>query len=465
MKILLISPSVAPDVKTPGGLMIPQLSLHILEGLTPTMHEVKILEEEMDDISLEEDCDLVGISCMTSNAPRAYALSREYKKRGKTVVLGGVHPTLLYDEAIQHCDAVVVGEAENVWEKLLDDFQKGVLQKRYHHPATSLDRYIQLKYRKSGKKRLFDVIPIMTTRGCPYRCEFCCVSDLYGSKIRHVPVENIVRDLEDSPNRNYMFLDDNIIGEPRYAKSLFRAIKPFGIKWVGQASVSFVNDTELMRLAAESGCAALFFGVESVSERQLQTMRKSIKQIKNLEEAIKKVKNLGIHFHASLVFGFDNDTKDIFPDTLDFLWRNKIGTASFNILTPYPGTQIYKQFCAEGRLLTTDWKYYDHSTVVFRPRNMSPYELQAGEIEAKRKFSRFGSILRRFPGNLSHPLVYLMMNLGIRKNVVVDTLRLPSLVSELFKNGRQEGEIACLSSATAIEDSKLADASPVSCAK
>jgi radical SAM superfamily enzyme YgiQ (UPF0313 family) len=451
MKILLISPSVAPEVKTPGGLMIPQLSLHILEGLTPPAHEVKILEEEMDNIYLEEECDLVGISCMTSNAPRAYALAQEFRKRGKTVVLGGVHPTLLFDEAIQHCDAVVVGEAENVWEQLLEDFQKGALQRRYHHPTTSLDRYIHLKYRKASKKRLFNVIPIMTTRGCPYRCDFCCVSDLYGSKIRHVPIENIVRDLAESRNRNYMFLDDNIIGEPRYAKALFQAIKPFGIKWVGQASVSFVHDTELMRLAAESGCAALFFGVESVSERQLRTMRKSIKNIKDLEEAIKRVKDLGIHFHASLVFGFDNDTKDIFPETLDFLERNRIGTASFNILTPYPGTQIYKQFIQEGRLLTTDWKYYDHSTVVFRPGNMSPYELQTGEIQVKKEFSRLTSIIRRFPGNLSHPLLFLLMNLGIRKNVVVDTRRLPSLMSEIFKIGPREYGFPPSSGSMAIE--------------
>jgi len=180
-------------------------------------------------------------------------------------------------------------------------------------------------------------------------------------------------------------------------------------------------------------------------------MRKSIKNIKDLEEAIKRVKDLGIHFHASLVFGFDNDTKDIFPETLDFLERNRIGTASFNILTPYPGTQIYKQFIQEGRLLTTDWKYYDHSTVVFRPRNMSPYELQTGEIQVKKKFSRLTSIIRRFPGNLSHPLLFLLMNLGIRKNVVVDTRRLPGLMSEIFKIGPREYGFPPSSGSMAIE--------------
>lgn len=433
MKILLISPSIDIDTKTPTGLMIPQLALHILEGLTPSGYEVKIVEEEIEDINLDEECDLVGISCMTANAPRAYYFAQEFRKRGKKVVLGGVHPTILPDEALQYADSVVAGESEGVWEQLLEDFQKGCLQRKYHHPRPSLDRYISMKYRKSTKKRLFNVIPIMTTRGCPYNCEFCCVSNLFGKEIRHVPISNVVRDIEESREKAYIFLDDNIIGKPDYAKELFRSIKPFKIKWAGQASISFVHDTELMKLAAESGCIALFFGVESVSEIQLKRMRKSIKEVKKIEEAVKKVKDLGIHFHASFVFGFENDTKAIFPETLEFLQRNKIGTASFNILTPYPGTAVHEQFKKEGRLLTADWKHYDHSTVVFRPKNMSPYELQTGEIWTKKEFSKISSILKRFPGNLSHPLLYLAMNFGIRKNVKTDTKRLPGLVSELFE--------------------------------
>jgi radical SAM superfamily enzyme YgiQ (UPF0313 family) len=163
-------------------------------------------------------------------------------------------------------------------------------------------------------------------------------------------------------------------------------------------------------------------------------MRKSIKDIVKIEEAIKKIKGLGIHFHASFVFGFDGDTKDIFPETLEFLERNKIGTASFNILTPYPGTRIYEQFKKEGRLITTDWKYYDHSTVVFKPKNMSPLELQECEIRIKKEFSGISSILKRLPGNLAHPLLFFAMNFGIRKNVEIDIKRLPSLRSEIFKN-------------------------------
>ncbi len=431
--------------------MMPQLALHLLEGLTPPGHEVKIIEEETDTIDLDEECDLVAISCMTANAPRAYFISGEFKKRGKTVVMGGVHPTICYDEAIAHCDSVVVGECETVWERLLEDFENGALQKKYHDPAPNLDKYVRMKYRKSVRKRLFDVIPLMTTRGCPYNCEFCCVSGLFGRKIRHIPVKNIVRDLEEFGSKRYIFLDDNIIGDPVYAKELFRAIKPYKIEWVSQSSVSFVNDTELMKLARESGCAGLFFGIESVSETQMKRMPKSIKQIEKLDEAVKKIKDLGIYFHASIVFGLDGDTSDVFPETLDFLMRNDVSSASLNILTPYPGTRVYEQFKRENRLLTNDWKYYDHSTVVFRPSHMTPHELQEGEIMIKKEFSSYSSILKRLPGNLSHPLLYLAMNLGIRKNVDIDLKRLPQLDAELFAHEKADQPLPAPRKAPALQ--------------
>jgi radical SAM superfamily enzyme YgiQ (UPF0313 family) len=442
MKILLITPLKDLISKTPKSLMMPQLALHILEGLTPSEHQVKIVEEEIVDINLDEECDLVGISCMTSNAPRAYYLAQEFKRRGKTVVMGGVHPTILPDEALLHVDSVVVGEAEGVWEQLLKDFQIGKLKKIYHVPHPPLDRYIEIKHRKLTKKRLFNVMPVMTTRGCPYNCEFCCVSDIYGKKIRHVPVENVVRDIIESGGKIFIFLDDNIIGHPEYAKKLFKAIKPLKIAWIGQASISFVQDSELITLAAESGCGALFVGVETVSENQLKRMRKTFNEIRMVEKAIKKVKDRGIHFHASMVFGFDDDTKAIFPETLEFLMRNKISTASFNVLTPYPGTKIYQQFKEEGRLLTTDWQYYDHTTVVFKPKQMTPYELQEGKTWVKKEFSKLSSILKRFPQNISHPLLYLAMNFATRKNVKLDYKKLPHQNFEIFDSKREGGSFS-----------------------
>ncbi len=433
MKIVLISPAIDAEKRTNKGLMMPQLSLYILEGLTPKKHEVKIIEEEITDIDLDLDCDLVGISCMTANAPRAYELSKKFRNRGKKVVLGGVHPTILPDEALQHADSVVVGEAEGVWQILLEDFSKNQLQRKYNNPVPDLGIYIPKDFKKIIRKRLFSLIPIMTSRGCPYNCDFCCVTNLFGKKIRHVPVENVVRDIRESGAKNFMFLDDNIIGHPKYAKELFKALKPLKIKWVGQASISLlVNDNELMQLAADSGCKALFLGIESVSEEQMQTMRKAIKEITLLESALKKIKKMGILIHASIVFGFDNDRKETFKETVQFLIKNKVSTVSFNVLTPYPGTKIYEELKSSNRLTTNDWRYYDHNTVVFKPKNMTPYELQISKVKARKEFYSLKSVMQRFSGNLYSPLIYLATNYGHMKQVKFETRRVARLKTELF---------------------------------
>lgn len=433
MKILLISPTIDAEKRTNKGLMIPQLALYILEGLTPKEHEVKIIEEEVEEIDLDLEVDLVGISCMTANAPRAYDLCAEFKKRGKTVILGGVHPTILPDEALHYADCVVMGEAEGVWGQALKDFSNDQLKKKYHDPSPDLSRYIHKDFSKIIKKRMFDLIPIITSRGCPYSCDFCCVTDLFGKKIRHIPIKNVVRDIQESGGKYFIFLDDNIIGHPKYAKELFRAIKPLKIKWVGQSSVSLlVKDEELMQLAAESGCKALFFGVESVSVEQLKTFRKAFNEIESLEDAFKKIKKMGILIHASMVFGFDNDDKNVFDETVRFLIKNNISTVSFNVLTPYPGTKTYSDLKKAGRLTTTDWRYYDHNTVVFKPKNMSPYELQIGKVNARKKFYSLSSVIKRSIGNWNNITLYLATNYGHMKQIKVEARRIEKLKVKLF---------------------------------
>ena len=432
MRILLVSPSKDPTVKKPRFLMIPQLALHLIAGLTPPQHQVRIIEEELDEVDLDEPCDLVGISCMTSNSTRAYALAREFRKRGAQVVLGGVHPTILPDEAQRVADSVVVGEAEGVWERLLSDAEHRRLEPRYHEPQPSLETYVPIGSRRGAHRTLFDVVPIMTTRGCPYNCEFCCVHDIFGRRVRHVPVPNVVRDIRDSGGRTFIFLDDNIVGDPDYARELFRAIKPMGIRWVGQATLAFARDEELLSLARESGCAALFFGLESVSESRLQNLRKSIKDLSGIQEALCTVKAHGIYLHASVIFGFDDDTYDTFPDTLAFLERSRISSASINILTPYPGTEVFRRFRQEGRLLTEDWTRYDHSPVVFRPKNMSALELQAGRLWASREYTRTPSVLRRLPAHRDHPLLHLFLNLGMQAGCRKDLNGFPGLAGQLF---------------------------------
>lgn len=427
MKILLVSPVRDTDERTNKGLMMPQLALYIIEGLTPTKHEVVIIEEEYLKLDLDSDCDLVGISCMTSNANRAYFLAKEFRKRNKTVVLGGVHPTILPREALKYSDSVVVGEAEGSWPKLLEDFENSKLQKVYHCETPDLNKYVPKNFASLKSNRLFNILPLMTTRGCPYNCDFCCVTNLFGKKIRHVPIKNIVRDIKDSKAKNFIFLDDNIIGHPKYSKELFKAIKPLKVKWVGQASISFANDAELMQMAYDSGCRILFIGLESVCESKLRTLKKAKNNLAEMEEAIRKIRKLGILVHASMIFGFDDDTKETFFETVKFLNRNKISTVSFNVLTPYPGTKVYENFKKEGRLLTNNWRFFDHNTVVFKPKNMTPFELQLGKHLARKKFYKIMNVLMRFRGNLFNPLAYLFTNIGHMKQVKNEARRLSYL--------------------------------------
>ena len=408
-------------MRSPHALRIPQIALNIVASLTPPHYGIRIVEEELERVDADEECDIVGISAMTPNAPRAYRIADEFRKRGRTVVLGGIHPTILPEEAAAHADAVVVGEAEDTWGSLLSDFEGGTLKRFYRSQRPDLAPYPlprrELSARSGG---IFKVMPIVTTRGCPYDCDFCCVPQFFGRKLRSLPVEKVVRDIQASKGNVFLFLDDNIIGKPTYSKELFKALEPLKIRWVGQASISFVNDSELMRLAAKSGCGGLFFGLETVSPHALKRMKKSIKELSENEEAIKKVKDYGIIFHASMVFGFDEEDTSVFDDTLEFLMKNKISTVSFNILTPYPGTRIYETFRQEGRLLTRDWKYYDHCSVVFMPKNMTPLELYEGHLRVRKEFYKMSSIARRSTGGLSHPLLYLAMNLAYRKNVKED---------------------------------------------
>lgn len=419
MKILLLSPVQKSEARTPRAIRIPEISLHLIKALTPETDEVQIVQEEMEDINLEADCDLVGISCMTSNAPRAYELAGEFRRRGKKVVLGGIHPSVLPDEAGQYADAVVVGEAESVWATVLDDARRGALKKKYSGPPSDLARFPVIRLAESEKNNFMNIAPVMTTKGCPYTCEFCCVSAVYGRTLRHIPIPAVINYIRSSGRKIFLFLDDNLIGHQAYAKELFRRLIPLNIRWVGQSSISFADDPELMQLAAQSGCYALFIGLESVVPDTLSTMIKT-RSPKASFEAIGRIRDAGIAFHASVVFGFDTDGEGSFDSTLEFLLKAKVHSVSFNILTPYPGTALYARLEQEGRLLTRNWRQYDHTTVVFRPKKMTADYLAEHYLRVRREFYSVTGILRRLPNNWAHPLVYLGINGGLRSSMRKD---------------------------------------------
>ncbi len=417
MKVLLIAPSKSLESSRRISPLIrfPQISLLYVAALTPEGHEVTVVDEEVETLDLSADCDLVGITCMTATAPRAYQIAREFRRRGKPVVLGGVHPSVLPDEAAQCCDAVVVGEAEPVWAGLLADAEAGNLKPFYRGGSEwNLDDYPLPRRESCRSWSVLGVVPVVTSRGCPYACEFCCVKSVFGRRIRHVEIRRVVEDIERSGASSVMFLDDNIVGDQGYAERLFAALGRLNIKWGGQASISFVRNRKLLDMAAAAGCRGLFVGLESVSESKIARMSKGMRGLAETEDAVREIIDRGILLHASLVFGFDDDDPSIFDRTLEFLQRTRIPSATFNILTPYPGTEIFEQFKSENRLITEDWRFYDHCTPVFVPRKMSVEQLYDGYWSVKKSFFGLSRILSRFPANYRTPLLFLIANLGLK---------------------------------------------------
>lgn len=418
MRILLVSPRSLVSEATSSWLRIPQLSLPILAALTPAGHEVVMVEEEFDPLPLTSHWDVVGLTAMTANVHRAYQLASRFRRQGAKVVLGGIHASVLPEEGSQHADAVVIGEAEGIWPQVLDDIQHNRLQRFYRNSQPDISAS-PLPLRKKPRRRLGlppYVMPIMATRGCPYECEFCSVHRVYGLGQRHMPIERLVADIVRNDPRLIMFLDDNIGASRPYAMQLFEALRPLRKRWCGQASLRFILDEELFRAAVRSGLGALFVGVETIEPDACAAMRKSPGAIALYDRAIARCRAAGVMFHASLIFGLDEQTPQVFERTLEFLMRNHVGSISPNILTPYPGTRLFDRLQREGRILHTNWTYYDHTTVCYQPRGMSPEELSEKYLDFRRRFLSLSSIARRLaaqPGILS--LVFLGMNLALRQ--------------------------------------------------
>lgn len=435
VKILLIAPTKDTDLSRniDRTIRFPMISLLYIAALTPEKHDVKIIEEEDQLTDFNTDCDLVGITCMTGTSTRAYKIADEFRKRGKKVALGGIHPTVLPEEASHHCDSVMIGEAEPVWTKMLEDAERDSMKTYYHGGiAENLDDYPLPRRELSAGSSVLGLQPIVTSRGCPYSCDFCSVWKFYGKKIRHVDVNRVVMDIGNSGTSRFMFLDDNIVGDQVYAKKLFEALKELKIQWVGQASISFIRNSDLLKLAADSGCKGLFFGLESVSEQKMKRLNKGMKSQKETLDAIYRIMDHGIIFHASIVFGFDDDDKSVFDETLEFMYKSRIPSATFNILTPYPGTETYRFLKQQNRLITEDWQYYDHCTPTFIPKNMTMSELYSGYEYVKENFFSLKSTLQRFPANWRNPLIFTLANAGLKKEFKYEKDFIKRRIEELY---------------------------------
>ena len=432
MKLTLIKPNMGRRENEPyvdEGRMEP-LQLGVLAGMCPPEVEVTLVDDRCEAIDYDHPADLVAITVETFTARRAYEISDAFRSRGVPVLMGGFHPTLLYEEASQHADAIVLGDAEGVWLKILEDARLGTLPRVYPAGRSELIQLGTLPRRDLFRGKGY--LPIALSqfgRGCPNRCDFCAISVFFNQTHTHRPVEEVVRELQHQERKLVFFVDDNIVADRAAAKALFRALIPMRLRWVSQASIDMVKDRELMDLMCESGCLGNVIGFESIDPEALRFSRKTpnLHSVSGYEKEIEVLKTYGLQTWAAFTVGYDTDTPEGLYRLLDFALRHKFTFAAFNILMPYPNTPFYQRLQSEGRLLYDGqwWLHpeYRFNHAAFRPAQMSAEELTAISFDLRRKFNSFGSVFKRFldprtnMGSLYRMGVYWMYNPLFRREV------------------------------------------------
>ena len=412
MKVELIVPATDKNHRKRAKSILPPLGLATVAALTPPGVEVSLTDENVTVIDFQKQIDLVGITALTITAKRAYEIADTFRAKGVKVILGGIHPSILPEEASQHADAVVIGEAEGIWPNLIEDFKANKLQKIYQQhqrpsmlnlPIPRRDLFVKGAYLLRNT--------ISTTRGCPYSCSFCTVTSFFGHTYRCRPVAEIIKEIETLNHKKLIvFVDDNIVGNPKFAKELFQALIPYKIKWVGQASVTVAKDDELLKLAAASGCIDLFIGFESLSPANLVAVGKKINTVDEYENVIRKIHSYGIAIHGFFMFGFDEDDEDTFKRTVRFAKKMRLESAQFDVLTPYPGTKLHETLDKAGRIVTKDWSQYGYD-LMFELKSMSRDMLQNGRTRAWREFYSLPSIWRRIGVLRRNLLIFWAVNL------------------------------------------------------
>ena len=425
MKIVLILPHDSTYWNAKGtfrrSLRYPPLTLSLLAGLVPAelKAEVQIIDEGVETLPLDLPADLVGITALTATAPRAYALADQFRAQGIPVVLGGVHPTVLPEEAAQHADAVVVGFGEELWPQLLQDFARGEMKEFYRSNGTINVSGLPLPRRDLLRKTAYLTLnTIIATRGCPNSCRFCCIPVARQGHYYRRPVEDVLAEMKQMKGRRFIFLDPNLTGDVAYAKRLYRAIAPLGIKWVGLTTTSMMEDAELVDLAVKSGCFGLLFGFETVSQEALCNARKGFNHVNRYRDIIARLHDRGVSILGCFMFGFDPDDPSTFERTVKFIDDSRIDLVRYTVFTPFPGTQVYDELRKQGRIVDQNWAHYNYEHVVFRPMGMSAEQLQAGIEWAWRETYRLPAIVRRISRTPLSRWETLIYNFGFRHHAM-----------------------------------------------
>lgn len=411
MKIQLIQPSELNYDGSPihtKSAWFDDLTLAYLAALTPDDIEVETVVEKFDGINFDTDADLVGITAMgVSPMLRAFEIADQFRSRGVKVVLGGTNMSLYVEGALEHADSVVIGEADTIWSKVLNDCRQGSLQKVYRgEPLADLSglpvpRYDLFNTRPEYKNALFTVA---ASRGCPHRCGFCAVGNLQGGEVRFRPIDDVIRDIVATGRKRIFFADDNMMSRPAYYKELFNRLIPLKIKWISSATLNIGRDLDMLKLARKSGCVLLILGMESLGQDNLNNMDKKFNKVHEYESWIKAIHDAGIIASCSTIFGFDGDDTATFDNTVDFFIRNKVKVAPLFLLTPVPGTRLWKQLKDENRITTHDWSRYDAVNVVFEPKHMSADDLSEGLLRAYQRLYGISGIRKRLFPWLGNPM-------------------------------------------------------------
>ena len=401
-KLLLIQPSPYEKegkVIKKKKLYFTGLALPLLAALTPDDWETELIYEVIEDVPFDTDADLIGVSTMGHGVIRSIDIAKEYRRRGKTVILGGFMASIMPEEAVKYCDSLIIGDAELVWQQMLSDFENGNLKKTYEKPlegnwySTPSPRFDLLE-----GKNLGDFLPVQAGRGCPNSCSFCSVSCLYSGRYLKRPLPEVIRDIEQIKSLGYkkiLLLDDNIFSDRKYLDSLLDTLIKLDISWMSQCEITIGKDDELLEKLQRSGCTTLSFGLESISRESLISMDKGWAVPAEYDSLIQNIRNHGIDVSTEMVVGGEGDTLESIRMTKDFIERNKISVPRFYILTPFPGTRFFDQIKEEGRLVNNDIYSYDGTSAVYRPKNMSPDELTQAYWELYSELFTIKSIIKR----------------------------------------------------------------------
>ena len=400
MRVELLLPALteakSPFFRPVKYALFPPLGLATLAGYLRPDDEVRIQDEHVQDLDLAREVDLVGIEVYVTSARRAYALADRYRARGTFVVLGGLHATALPDEALRHADAIVVGPAEEAWPCLLADLRAGRPQRVYRSRARTLAGLPPV--RRDLVRRELYLVPnsIVVSRGCPHACAFCYKAGFFaGGRSFYVQaVDEALAEIERLPGRHLYFLDDHLLGNVPFASALFDGMRGMGRLWQAAGTVDSVLRPGLLEKAVACGLRSLFVGFETLGEEDLGAQGKRQNLGRDYAAAIRRLHDHGVMVNASFVFGFDGDDPSVFDRTVEWAIAQGVETATFHVLTPYPGTGLFRRMEAEGRLLHREWDLYDTRHAVFRPAGMSAARLEEGYWSAYRDFYSWGGILR-----------------------------------------------------------------------